>query len=63
MPQNNPDACVDDCAWDSAAYIYETFNGNPYTAHTADAGSDQTVQVGDIVTLDGSGSSDPVTGI
>ena len=26
---------------------------------TANAGSDQTVHVGDVVTLDGSGSSDP----
>ena len=63
MPQNNPGDCVDQCAWDTAAHIFETLNGNAYPAPTANAGSDQTVQVGDTVTLDGSGSSDTVTGI
>jgi len=28
MPQGNPEICADNCAWDTAAYIYETLNRN-----------------------------------
>jgi len=32
MPRDNPGECVDSCAWDTAAYVYDILNGNTTTS-------------------------------
>jgi hypothetical protein len=42
MPFDNPTDCIDSCAWDAAAYIFEVLNGNPTASTTVPASSTST---------------------
>jgi hypothetical protein len=51
MPFDNPTDCIDSCAWDTAAYIFEVLNGNPTATTTTSASSTTTTAFSSTTTI------------